>query len=333
MKFKKSFLIALNLSSSLAFAHNQIIGDVMDRADIPNSVCSVEIISESGLGQCTGSLIEKDLVLTARHCFHNEKDFVLVSCGQETYIPTNISLGKDEVQDVAVLRLDKNSTYEPMKIMNERHQKRILTSQEKKCAVFGFGTDNKDNVGELNGVIVDSLSTNSEHLISFAGENLIQPTFMKMLENEKGLEDVYQAFVDYNLSLITLDELNLIISENEKAYLEFDKKVSEAIDLIIASFTAGERANFYYEVTSKKSEKTAHTSGFLPGDSGGPLMCEFRGKMQLMGINVLVLDEDKTNNKELSIEGQNETYRVFEKGLTLPIKADILEFIKTAKKK
>jgi hypothetical protein len=164
---------------------SEIKGDYIkvDGLDGPPSVCKINI---KGATACTGTLIAPEYIVTAAHCAEGlEKVDFKIYCGYrykgakdfyEEFKVTNIKYSPDYDKlgtmtafeyDIAVMKLNKKSSIEPMKVIDSWDElgKSFKGKKARKgsdraydinlgevlnCNVSGFGEDNSEFIGKLN---------------------------------------------------------------------------------------------------------------------------------------------------------------------------------------
>ena len=165
--FLSAFLLWRNLNPADVFAlEGSPSGDFF-----PDAICKIEYVMNVSPAEeiCTGTLVEKNKILTAGHCeieaqqFANKNNWKIVnriaSCEQgkvtasitKTSTPKYLDLGTDN--DRAILTLSNKLDIKPVRISFDEKEVLSLLSNPSTCSLFGYGY--KDDVlGKPSSVIL-----------------------------------------------------------------------------------------------------------------------------------------------------------------------------------
>lgn len=154
-------------------------GTYLDKRDFPDFVCKIGFFPSGEMRTpqeyCSGTIIAKNRVLTAAHCDANIAQYpdVYIRCGKSATPLTGWN-GADQVKghihspfyssaiklhDAAVFEIEGEFEQAPVTLVNSAEQRTDITADLTQCRVFGFGTDNLNEVGNPNGVEFEPQST------------------------------------------------------------------------------------------------------------------------------------------------------------------------------
>lgn len=292
MNVTKHLPILLLTISTFSIKSHAIIGDYIDPSYHPKQTCKLTINKNT---RCTGTLIEKNVILTANHCLDDQykKVDVVAKCDDQVAKGMKVEL-LGESNDLAKLTLDRSLNIEPMQIANDQiiNQIKQNTTGKYFCAFFGYGLDNNMSTKHLHGILSNESSITIEK--SFENQLNLEPEFQKILQNN--LNNEYQPYAD--LAKINLKILNEPIMTSEITLtnlfndLRFKAKITDEdtnnfnysiaykiqmkIEELKREFLNTPAKHFpYIKSTSSNSLAMGRgVSGIDGGDSGGTFACK-----------------------------------------------------------
>lgn len=324
-----TFLTSLFVLS--AYAGPNIVGDYI--SDVPDQTCKITTKSQS---LCSATLIASNFVLSARHCFDNDsKEDITVSCTVKhtTYKSkaSKLSISYD-VYDAAVLKLKTKMPIRPMPMVESRKNlKSDRTFFNRKCAVFGYGINNNGTKAKKYGVILDSVRPSEAyfdniHLPAIINNRINNIGYIHKIMKTTSATDtlLYRVIKNsiINSTDLTVAQLESAAKKDPKGSDRFHQILNEQLkDIYQDELKSFQKKELNYILqTYHTSSRTKHTSGFLPGDSGGTLACKnYQGEWTLYGII------SNTQIKKL-----NSKSYVAIKGGAVPLTGRLLKFIKNS---
>jgi hypothetical protein len=296
---KKILLSTLTLGVQLSFAAPNVIGDYLDQSYLQEGACMIAIVKTNGSQSlCTGSLITSDVLLTAKHCTPPDASFYMVKCpGKDKSLDTSDYILAEKAypvktaHDVSLLKLNKKPAAETIALPSRWDFADIKSSkyfQGRTCVHQGYGVNNFNKSGTLYAVKAEVVRSEKMTNYAFRLRNEINSYaydfsdfYIALISSKKleGTEDLVNSL--YNLSQ---DPQNPVLQKDfSDAVNALDPKllakVQETVSLFIKSLLEPKAKKLLvltsgFEIKTQIKIDKKQNSPILPGDSGGPLLCE-----------------------------------------------------------
>lgn len=274
----------LALTSFGSLASTKVVGNYMSPFELSDATCKIRIGKK---GTCSGTLVDNDVLITARHCIPQKVEDLEVTCY------SGITPQKSKVTRVVQTNLYEDSAVmklktpiigiKPMSIISERSLKLFKKySSVYKCAVMGFGISNNGKSGVKHGVYLDDVKTSKENfhgtIYNMLRMELKKPYYVNFLLKDAGID---------NLSIMPLikrqaqgevvkaEEFDKLVKQSPKDFKEFKRILNMHFKSHVGNvIQAYDKKVMNYNIVSRAYSQRKTTSGHMPGDSGGTFACK-----------------------------------------------------------